>query len=137
MIRAAVGRMERVSPRTWGWIALIYWIVVTTGTHWPKLRIGAPGLIPVDKILHAIAFCGLAGLLMLTRRLDRRAGRPFAARNINRACAVAVALAALDELSQTWAPIDRFARLDDFIADVVGILIAWLVATLVFRRVGG
>jgi len=135
MIQAAVRRMERVSPRAWRWIALVYWAALTAGTHWPSLRLGRPGLIPVDKILHAGAFAGVCGLLMLTRWLDRPGVRPFTSRNINRACLAAAILAALDEITQSWVLLDRFAKLDDFIADAVGILIAWLVATLLFQRV--
>ncbi len=137
MIRALVEQMERVSRSAWRRITLIYWLALTAGTHWPKLRIGAPGPIPVDKILHALAFAGLAGLLMLTRLLDRQTPRAFAARNINRAAAAALALAAIDELTQYWPALDRFARFDDFVADVIGIAAAWCVAMLVFRRAGG
>lgn len=134
MIHTLVELMERVGSRAWRRITLLYWLALTAGTHWPKLRIGAPGLIPVDKILHALAFAGLAGLLMLTRLLDRQAPRSFAARNINRSCAAALVLAVIDEATQHWPALDRFARLDDFIADVIGVALAWGVAMLLFRR---
>ena len=134
MIRCAVRLMERVHTGAWRWIATLYWIALTLGTHWPSLRVGQPGPIPVDKILHAVAFCGLAGLLMLTRWFDRRAAFSFESGNINRSCLAAVVLAAIDESSQSWAWFDRFARLDDFIADLLGIAVAWTVAMLLFRR---
>lgn len=133
MIVRLVRLMERVSPAAWRRVVVVYWLALTAGTHWPSLRVGRPGPIPVDKILHALAFCGLAGLLMLTRWLDGAAPSAFTARNINRCAALALLLAALDELTQAWWRLDRFAQWDDFAADVVGIALAWLVAMLLFR----
>ncbi len=133
MIARPVRLMERISPSVWRRVVVLYWLALTAGTHWPSLRVGRPGPIPVDKILHALAFCGLAGLLMLTRWLDRRAAAAFSARNIHRCTALTLLLAALDEVTQTWGRLDRFARWDDFAADVAGIALAWIVAILLFR----
>lgn len=135
MITWCVRRMARISPAAWRRVALVYYLVLTTGTHWPKLRVGAPGPIPVDKILHAIAFCGLAGLLMLTRLLERRAPHPFTPRNVLRVTAVTLVLGALDEITQALPGQDRFPGWDDYFANCIGIAIAGLVALMVFRPV--
>lgn len=135
MIQWAVRWMEGISPVAWRWIALLYFVALTTGTHWPKLRVGAPGPIPLDKILHTVAFCGLSGLLMLTRLLDRRSVRAFVPRNIWRCTGLTLALAAIDEITQAIPGEDRFPGWDDYAADVVGITIALLVANLLFSRV--
>lgn len=135
MIRLVVLGLERVSAATWRWVTLIYFAALTTGTHWPGLRIGSPGPIPMDKILHALAFCGLSGLLMLTRLLDRTSPRAFVQRNIWRCAAAAAAVAAIDEITQALPGQDRFPGWDDYAADVVGIAVAVMVALFVFRRV--
>ncbi len=135
MIQSCVRWMEGLSPVAWRWITLLYFVAMTTGTHWPKLRIGAPGPIPLDKILHAVAFCGLSGLLMLTRLLDRRSERAFDPRNIWRCTGLTLALAAVDEITQAIPGEDRFPGWDDYTADAIGIAIALLVAILLFSRV--
>ena len=135
MIRPIVWRLERVGVAMWRWVALAYFATLTTGTHWPGLRVGAPGPIPVDKILHALAFCGLAGLLMLTRLLDRASPRAFGRRNIWRAAAAALALAAIDEITQALPGANRFPGWDGFAADALGIAIALMVAMFAFRPV--
>ncbi len=135
MIEAAVRWMESVKPALWRGVALVYFAALTTGTHWPSLRVAAPGPIPLDKILHAIAFCGLAGLLMLSRLVDRSSPRAFAARNIRRSALLALILGAVDELTQALPGQDRFPGWDDFAADAVGIAIALAIAMLLFRRV--
>ena len=116
-------------------MTLLYFVALTTGTHWPGLRVGTPGPIPVDKILHALAFCGLSGLLMLTRLLDRASPRAFVHRNIWRCGGAALVLAAIDELTQALPGEDRFPGWDDYAADALGVGIALLVAMLVFSRV--
>ncbi|MCC6907275.1 MAG: hypothetical protein IT430_04975 [Phycisphaerales bacterium] len=137
MITTTVGWMESVKPGIWRGVALAYFIALTTGTHWPSLRIGAPGPIPLDKILHALAFCGLAGLLMLARIADRSACRAFSARNIWRSALLALILGAIDELTQALPGQDRFPGWPDFAANTVGIAIALAVAMLVFRPASG
>jgi len=119
----------------WRWVSLLYFAALTTGTHWPRLRLGAPGPIPVDKILHALAFCGLSGLLMLTRLLDRSSPRAFVRRNIWRCATAVLVLAAIDELTQALPGQNRFPGWDDYAADALGIIIALLVAILVFSRI--
>jgi quinol-cytochrome oxidoreductase complex cytochrome b subunit len=133
MIKSLVDRLEAVAIAKWRWTFVIYYIILSTATHWPGMRVGRPGPIPIDKILHIIAFAGLAGFLMLTRWCDRQSTRAFATRNILRSTLVALAAAALDELAQGLPGQDRFVTWSDFAANAAGIAAATLVALFIFK----
>ncbi|MFW5653389.1 MAG: hypothetical protein ACOC0P_05030, partial [Planctomycetota bacterium] len=58
---------QRFSLTFWRLTFVLYAVALTIGTHLPTFRPPGQQVLPVDKILHLIAFAGLAGLLMLTR----------------------------------------------------------------------
>ncbi|MFG0328803.1 MAG: VanZ family protein [Phycisphaerales bacterium] len=136
MIRAFVRWMEvDRSVRFWRWTLLLYGVALTIGTHWPGMRIGQPSGFPTDKILHVVAFTGLAGFVMLARPTGSDAGRAFHCRNIGWSTLIAVIWAGLDEVTQIFGEVDRFATVQDFVANLIGVSLAAFVALFVFARV--
>jgi VanZ family protein len=93
------------------WIAALLLIFVTT--LWPRLAIGS-GESPIDKFVHAAAFGGLTALFLNTRWL----------RSIWLSTVLLMVIAAIDEALQAIPQLGRSADLDDWIADVIGIVIA-------------
>ncbi len=106
----------------------VAWLVVVVALSvLPSIRV--PGQLPAgaDKVLHAAEFLVLSGLVSWA----------LAGAGLNRlflrllvALPIMAALAGLTELAQRWVP-GRSAEPSDLLADVVGILIAALVATVV------
>ena len=82
-------------------------------THIPRLAVGAPDS-PVDKLVHASGYGVLAALLLLARWW----------RSVWPAIAALAAWAALDEATQAIPGLGRSADLDDWLADVTGMVIA-------------
>lgn len=102
-----------VALRLWRIFFVIAFVVVTVSTHWPRLPINQP-TFPVDKFLHASAFGILTAMLWQTRWMSSRLW-----------CVLAVALwSAIDESTQALPGIDRSADLDDWCANILGVLIA-------------
>lgn len=130
-----VQRMELAPVRYWRVVIIVYAIALTIGTHWPKLRVGGPGGFPIDKVLHVVAFAGAAGLLMLARPAGSHR-TAFSIANVALAASMTLVWAALDEWTQSAAALDRFARLDDYIADAIGVAISTAIAGLFFSRAG-
>jgi VanZ family protein len=114
-------------------LALIYLGAMFLGTHLPLG--GEGGELPVagaDKLIHALMYAGLAGLLLAAVRLLRPP---------NIAAAVCVVLliaayAAIDEQTQSWVP-TRSADPWDWGADVAGASLGAIVFLIVVRMGGG
>jgi VanZ family protein len=104
------------------WIVALVFVLVTT--LWPRLSLGS-GESPIDKLIHAAAFGVLATLFVYTRWL----------RSLWWSLLFMLALAALDEALQMIPQLGRSADLDDWGADVVGIVIA-LAFCMAARPVG-
>jgi hypothetical protein len=111
----------------WPWrIAFIlYAAALTTGTHWPNLKL-APEPVLNDKTIHILAFGGLVYLLWRTRWLSPRL----------LVVAIVLAWSALDEISQAIPSLNRTVAWDDAVANTLGIITAaaWLWA---LKPVGG
>lgn len=91
-----------------------YWVLLFIGTHIPANRLLAQ-LHQSDKVLHTVAFAGLAFLMawaIPTNMLKLH-------RNTLTAALVSVVYAGLDELLQI--PVGRTADWYDFYADCLGI----------------
>lgn len=91
-----------------------------------------PPLPHLDKLIHAVMFGGLFSALCFDRY---RSGHP-----LTLAAKVAFALCSalaggLDELAQSAMDNGRSAELLDFIADCVGIAVAYMTAPPAIRRV--
>lgn len=93
------------------WLALA---LVMAVTHWPRLQAGPPEQ-PIDKLVHASAYALLMALCCL--------GHPHLPRW--RAAIAIATVGVLDELGQSIPGIGRSADVDDWLADVAGILMAW------------
>ena len=105
------------------------WIGAFTATHIPAKEM--PKLPATDKTLHFVGFLVLTGLFVLTLSV-RGVG------SVKTAIIAAVVMAvygACDELTQP--PFNRYASLDDWIADASGALAAilvWLAVKEVSKR---
>jgi VanZ family protein len=98
----------------WRWLLAIYWVAMLVGTHMPPRFKAGPEELG-DKVLHFLAFAGLAWLIAMawqtsTGILNRRHLRWIW---------IAVMLyAVLDEVTQP--PFDRDASVWDLLADALG-----------------
>ena len=102
-------------------------ILLFVGTHWPQLRIEGPIKRP-DLVVHFIAFGLWSFLLCLSGLL----GEPGTRRNAIRCFLVGVVYAAIDESSQMIPALGRFAGLDDYAFNVIGLIIGCSLS-LLFR----
>ena len=107
----------------------IYWALLATSTHWPKLKLidadpsQPPLLIQPDKVIHVIAFAILFTLIKRARLLTNRL--PYAI-NCLFAFILAAGYACLDEFTQQYA--SRTVSFDDLAASCIGIITAYLLA---------
>lgn len=101
-----------------------YALLLTTGTHWPRLTL--PTELPSDKTIHLVAYGVLTALLWRTHWIRSRWV----------AVIVAGLWSLLDEYSQNLPGLGRVASWYDAAANVMGVTIAgaWLAA---LRPVGG
>ena len=107
-----------------------YWGVIFIATHIPKGQM--PDISKSDKLMHMIAFAGLAFLLAWA--FPKESKRPYA--HLIGAWIVACAYGAVDELSQI--PVGRHADVRDWIADSIGAvlgLIAYMIARKLWIRI--
>jgi hypothetical protein len=96
-------------------------------THWPKLQL--PGEGRPDLVIHVVAF-GLWTALLIGGGFF---GPALSWRNIVRSLPVATAYAAFDEATQAIPWIRRHAAFDDFLANLLGVLLACAAAVLLMK----
>ncbi len=106
------------SRRPWRVAFVVYVLMLTVGTHWPRLQLGTEEVPVSDKLVHAAAFGMLALLLMQTGWVRRRW----------LAAVMAAIWAVVDELSQGIPWLGRTVRVDDVLAGLCGILTVLMVA---------
>lgn len=112
----------------WRWIyngraLLIYWLALTTATHWPA-KMSLPAVsswIGTDNILHAIMYAPLA-LLLIMFLSNRPAGSFWQRHDLLLSTAVLFSWAAIDEWTQP--PFGRSASVADWIGDAIGVVLA-------------
>lgn len=107
----------------------IYWLAMFIGTHVPRVP-PIHGLEPSDKVLHFLAFTGLA-VLMATAWMTKTVlinWRHYCIMFI-----IAAIYAALDELLQT--PVGRDCSLFDWYADVAGTIFGLIVYAAIMEIV--
>lgn len=98
---------------------IAYAVVLTTLTHWPRLRL--PPESPLgDKTIHMLVFAIFTGLLWRTRWFSRRVIVVL----------VALAWSIVDELAQGIPILNRYVAVSDMIANAMGVGVAgtWLAA---------
>lgn len=112
--------MDHLPPRKfeaatlWRWLLAAYWVAMLIGTHMPP-RFKAVGEEFHDKVLHFLAFAGLAWLVAMawqtsTGVLNRR--------HLRFIWVAVMIYAMLDELTQP--PFDRDCSIWDYLADALG-----------------
>ncbi len=101
-------------------------VLLFVGTHWPQLRIDGPIERP-DLVVHLVAF-GLWGLAFCVSGL---LGEPGTIGNASRCLGVGVIYAAFDESTQMIPALGRFAGLDDYAFNVIGLLLGTGLSLLV------
>lgn len=103
----------------------VYAGALAAGTHWPRLELGDPAR-PPDKMLHFIAFAGLAVMLWEARLVRRHATL----------LAVGLLWIWLDEWTQRLPGLGRVFSYEDIAAGALGFLAATAVLWAL-RPVGG
>lgn len=122
----------RRRPGPWAVAALVvYWVALGIATHIP-LRM-ARRVQHGDKVVHALAYAGLASLLFVSVAVFRR----VTWRTQVVLLAVLAAYATADELLQDFVP-RRTSDFKDWCADLLGasvsLTLCWLVAAFLTRR---
>ena len=83
-------------------------------------------IVHVDKLLHMIAYGGVTVLLLLAIRPGRKLSFRFFA------FALLLTLGAVDEYTQSF--VGRSSSVADWIADIVGMIVAVLFVRLILRK---
>jgi hypothetical protein len=96
---------------------VVYALVLTVGTHWPALALGSEEQPAPDKLLHMLAFGGLAVLLWRSRWV----------RPLWLVVLLAVVWAAVDELTQGIPVLRRWVSWQAMVAGQMGVILvgAW------------
>ncbi len=139
------GTPPRLSPTAAGgltrgvrWLLGGYWLILVAATHSPQISTDdLPGVagLPFDKLMHGLAFAGLAALLTWSRWWRERSWR------FNALAAVGVGLVygVVEEVTQPWFGRTRSGW--DLLADAVGLVVgagvAWGAVQLWGARLGG
>jgi VanZ family protein len=89
----------------------VYAGALSVGTHWPRLELGDPTR-PPDKMLHFVAFGGLAFFLWQARYVRR----------VTTLLLIGVAWTALDEITQALPVLQRSFSFEDVVASACGVL---------------
>ena len=108
------------------WVLIVYWITMYVATHWPDINRYKPEEgwpIPrFGEVMHAGIYAGWA---VLWWWYLRSGGRRVSRSAINWLIAGGTAYGAFDELTQ--AVVDRTPAVDDFLFNVIGIVVALFV----------
>jgi VanZ family protein len=107
--------LQRIrSPWLWQFALISYWLALFVSTHLPSEVISG-AVSSSDKLIHVIAYAGLALLLAIAWYLA--AGR-LMLRHVFWAWTALVIYGAFDEWTQT--PVGREASVNDWLADALG-----------------
>ncbi len=112
------------SYRVVGLLLLVYWLVLFTLTHLPKVPLPELGK-NTDKYMHFIAYGGLAFLLAALCSIKWKVGFTL----MLRVFLITALYGFLDELSQVPIP-GRMGDINDWVADLLGALMGILLFAL-------
>ena len=115
--------------RTVLWLMPIYWLVLATATHYPRVRL--PRVENADKIAHFLAYAALAFLVAWA---FPSGWKPM--RNLYMAFLFVASYGAIDELTQPY--FNRHADWYDWLADLAGAffgVVAYGLSRSLFRRI--
>lgn len=104
--------------RLWKAAFVIYALLLTIATHWPRLQLGTEESPWPDKLLHMLAFGGLAFLFIQTKWVKKLY-----------LCSLLIAVWTLfDEFSQSLPILGRESSWGDALSGVMGIaiVVAWM-----------
>jgi hypothetical protein len=114
---ATATQWSRQVARPWRAVFLLYVLVLTVGSNWPGMHFRIGEQVSPDKLVHAIAFGGLATLLWRTRwlRAQWQVGL------------IVLVWAAAAELVQVLPIFRRTLSIEDMVAGQIGVLlvVAW------------
>jgi len=99
-------------------LVVLYWCTLFVATHIPYPE----GMIPPcvsDKVLHCVAYAGLAVLLAVWQTLERPLASSLAAKLL----VLIAGYGAVDELLQMIPRLHRFAEFSDWLADMAGAIL--------------
>lgn len=121
----ATGLVARRARRAWLLVFLSAFCAIAIATHWPNVHVGDPER-PPDKIIHFIAFGGLAALLWQTGWIKSRLAL-FAA---------GIGIALVDEVTQSIGVAGRQSSVEDVVAGALGVFVV-VAGTWAFAPMGG
>ena len=122
--------MKTKPTRLWARrVFLAYAACLFVATHWPNLVIEGPIPRP-DLVAHCLAFGTWTALCMYAGWF----ARPASAENLFPSLLLSGMYAGVDEGLQAIPFVHRFAALDDFGANMIGVLLASAVAAWIARR---
>jgi VanZ family protein len=105
--------------RFWGLVALVvYWSLLLTSTHVPRLPHAVYMTNGIDKICHFVGYTGLAYLASVAWTLQRSITRPLRLANFVVIFGTLAVYGALDELTQPL--VNRTCEFADWLADLAG-----------------
>jgi VanZ family protein len=104
----------------------LYVLMIATATHWPQLKIDAPGR--PDLWIHLTVFMLWTSLLAMLSLFGPR----WSTANIGMCAIVTLAYAAIDESTQHFVP-GRTPTLEDYGANAGGVLLGSMVLLLIAR----
>ena len=110
-------------------VFLAYAVALFTATHWPSLKIDGP--VPrTDLWLHVGAFGAWTLLFGFAEFIGRWRDRTTPLRLI----ACGIVYAAMDELLQAIPVLNRFATIEDYVANLVGVFAGATVILIAARN---
>lgn len=112
--------------RLWKIAFAIYAILLTAGTHWPSLKMGSEENPWPDKLMHMLAFGGLAFLFIQTRWIKK----------LYLCAIIAFAWTLFDEFSQSLPILGRESSWGDALSGVMGVTII-MALTWALGAIGG
>jgi ribosomal protein L37AE/L43A len=124
--QAVAQRIHRVAL-PWRIAFVLYFAAMTVATHWPALDLTDDDRIPSpDKLIHALAFGGLAFLLWRTRWVRSR----------GLVLIVTLAWCAIDEITQSLPVLQREISWADAASSMAGVIVT-VAGMWAFGPVGG
>lgn len=112
--------------RLWKIAFAIYALLLTVGTHWPSLKLGSEESPWPDKLMHMLAFGGLAFLFIQTRWIKK----------LYLCGIIAFAWTLFDEFSQSLPILGRESSWGDALSGVMGVTII-MALTWALGPIGG
>ena len=104
-------------------------VLLFVGTHWPKLRIDGPFERP-DLAIHLVVFGMWAFLLCVSGIF----GEPGRLATSAKCFGVGLVYAAFDESTQMIPALGRFAAMDDYLFNVIGLMLGTGLSQLVLTK---